>query len=108
MIESPLESEGKLAYDGLVALGPGVAERAHVYRWPLQQRPVDEGGRRGSLHVKCAVADERSLLISSANLTAHALTLNMEMGLLITGGLLPHQVAQHFESLIRAGTLLGV
>lgn len=108
VIESPLESEGKLAYDGLVALGPGVAERALVYRWPLQQRPVDEAGRHGSLHVKCAVADERVLLISSANLTSHALTLNMEMGLLITGGLLPHQVAQHFESLIRAGLLLVV
>jgi phosphatidylserine/phosphatidylglycerophosphate/cardiolipin synthase-like enzyme len=108
VIESPLESEGKVAYDGLAALGPSIAERARIHRWPLEARPVDDTGRHGSLHVKCAVADERTLLISSANLTAHAFTLNMELGLVVTGGSLPRQVTQHFAALIQANVLVKV
>jgi len=106
VLESPLESEGKVAYDGLAALGRSIAERAHIYRWPLEARPVDNSGKRGSLHAKCAVADESSLLISSANLTAYAFTLNMELGVVITGGSIPRQVAQHFATLIQAGVLV--
>lgn len=53
--------------------------------WPHEQLPVDERGKRGVLHSKCAVADERMLFVSSANLTEHALNLNMELGVLIQG-----------------------
>lgn len=108
VIESTLESDGKIAYDGLAAFGTDVAERATIYRWPLEMRAVDGKGRHGSLHAKCAVADGASLLISSANLTTHALTLNMEMGLLISGGALPHLVHQHFAALIQAGVLTSL
>ena len=48
-----------------------------TYRWPLERRPRDDEGRHGSLHAKCAVADRELLLISSANLTHYALSLNM-------------------------------
>ena len=64
--------------------------------------------RHGSLHAKCAVADAATLLISSANLTAYALSLNMELGLLVRGGPQPQEVAAHFTGLIQRGVLLPV
>jgi phosphatidylserine/phosphatidylglycerophosphate/cardiolipin synthase-like enzyme len=57
------------------------------------------------LHAKCALADREALLVASANLTEHALELNMEIGVLICGGPLPEQAAEHIDGLIREGTL---
>ncbi len=108
IVESPEASEGKVTFDGLRSLGTEVARRARVYVWPREKRPTDRHGHHGSLHVKCAVADESSLFISSANLTEFALTLNMEMGLLVRGGPLPRRVAQHFDGLISKGVLLPI
>jgi phosphatidylserine/phosphatidylglycerophosphate/cardiolipin synthase-like enzyme len=105
VIESPQASAGKVAYDGLAAFGPQVASHAEVYGWPIEQRPRDDEGRHGSLHAKCAVADRQLLLISSANLTHYALTLNMELGLLIRGGPQPREVDRHFQALIDRGAL---
>jgi hypothetical protein len=75
---------------------------------PLEKRPRDENGKPGILHVKCAVADGRWLFLSSANLTEYAFTINMELGLLVTGGNLPRQVQEHFDRLIEAGVLARV
>lgn len=100
ILESPETSDGKVAFAGLKALGEDVARMSTVYVWPLDRRPRDAAGRHGSLHVKCAVADENTALISSANLTEHALQLNMELGVLIRGGELPGRIAMHLERLI--------
>jgi phosphatidylserine/phosphatidylglycerophosphate/cardiolipin synthase-like enzyme len=89
----------------LAALGDAVAQRAEVYYWPAEQRPRNETEGQGVLHVKAAVADGRWMLLTSANLTEHAFTLNMEMGLLVTGGILPAQTERHFERLIEVGVL---
>ena len=97
--------EGENAYDTLLALGPQVANACQVYLWPRENRPCDETGKVGILHVKCAVADGRTLFLSSANLTEYAFTLNMEMGLLVTGGSLPGQIAAHFDQMIGLGLL---
>jgi phosphatidylserine/phosphatidylglycerophosphate/cardiolipin synthase-like enzyme len=82
-----------------------VARRAEVYYWPAEQRPRNEAEGQGVLHVKAAVADGRFLLLTSANLTEHAFTLNMEMGLLVSGGSLPAQAERHFEWLVESGVL---
>jgi phosphatidylserine/phosphatidylglycerophosphate/cardiolipin synthase-like enzyme len=84
----------------LLALGEAVAQRAEVYYWPAEQRPRNEEEGQGVLHVKAAVADGKLLLLTSANLTENAFTLNMEMGLLVSGGNLPAQVEKQFERLI--------
>lgn len=107
IIESAQASEGKIAYEAIDALGPDVAEMAAVYVWPMVKRPVDSWGHYGSLHAKCAVADDAVLFVSSANLTAYALTLNMELGLLVRGGAAPRAVADHFTRLIAQGVLEG-
>lgn len=108
VLESPDRIQGRCAYNTLTALGPSVASRCSVYLWPLEQRSRDEGGRSGILHVKCAVADSRCLFLSSANLTEYAFTLNMELGLLVTGGNLPGQVQEHFGQLFDDGMLVPV
>lgn len=51
------------------------------------------------------MADGQVVLISSANLTEYAMTLNMEMGVLLRGGEWPLRVEQHFERLMHTGML---
>jgi phosphatidylserine/phosphatidylglycerophosphate/cardiolipin synthase-like enzyme len=108
IVETPNRIEGQGAYDCLLALGRDVASACSVYYWPQENRGKDDNGKIGILHVKCAVADGDRMFLSSANLTDYAFTINMELGLLITGGKLPEQVEQHFERLISAGTLFRV
>lgn len=108
IIESAQASEGKITFEAIDALGPDVGTMASVYVWPLAQRMVDDQGRHGSLHAKCAVADEEVLFVSSANLTAYALTLNMELGLLVQGGSTPRAVVDHFSRLIAHGVIEAV
>ncbi len=76
------------------------------YVWPEDKRQLAPSGHKGAMHAKCAVADEHMLLVSSANLTEHALNINMEMGLLVRQGPAPRAVARHFEALMRGGTLV--
>jgi phosphatidylserine/phosphatidylglycerophosphate/cardiolipin synthase-like enzyme len=108
VIESSHASDGKIAYDALAALGSDVRRMAAVYIWPLERRPVDAAGHHGSLHVKCAVADDAVLLVSSANLTAYAFTLNMELGLLVRGGAIPGRVSAHLDRLIDQHILVAL
>lgn len=98
-LETPDMSEGRMAYDTLRAIGSDLIESATVYVWPLHNRPLSAAGKRGSLHAKVTVADEKRLLISSANLTDYAVTINMEMGVLIDGGNEPRRVASHLTRL---------
>jgi phosphatidylserine/phosphatidylglycerophosphate/cardiolipin synthase-like enzyme len=106
VIESPDRIEGQKAYSTLAALGPTVASRCSAYLWPIEGRFKGTAGKPGLLHVKCAVADRRWLFLSSANLTEQAFSINMELGVLITGGTTPAQVEAHFGKLIESGTLL--
>lgn len=108
VVETPDRLEGKNAYDTLAAFGPAVAAHCSVYLWPLENRQKDDSGKPGILHVKCAVADGRWLFLSSANLTEYAFTLNMELGLLVTGGDLPEQVENHFDRMIQKRVLARV
>jgi phosphatidylserine/phosphatidylglycerophosphate/cardiolipin synthase-like enzyme len=102
-LETPNASEGKMSLDTVRALGAAVAENAQLYVWPKEKRPLTEAGKYGSLHAKIALADDSNLLISSANLTGYALSLNMEMGLLVRGGETPLQVGHHLRYLVEQG-----
>lgn len=108
VVETPNRIDGQGEYDCLLALGGDVAAACSVYYWPQENRARDENGRVGILHVKCAVADGHRMFLSSANFTEYAFTINMELGLLVTGGRLPQQVEQHFERLIATGVLVRV
>ena len=105
IVETPDKLEGENEYSTLRALGDDVAACSAVYYWPKDRRGRDDNGKLGILHVKCAVADGRWLFLSSANLTGYTFAINMELGVLVTGGKLPGQVQEHFERLIVGGTL---
>lgn len=108
IFESPDASAGKTAFAGLDALGDELRSLSEIYLWPLEKRPKDSAGKHGSLHAKCAVADEEVLFVSSANLTEYALNLNMEMGLLVRGGELPGRAAGHLRRLVEEGVFVPV
>jgi len=103
--ESHDSSGGRLTHDAADSLGPELEGRVKCYEWPIERRPRNERGHTGVLHAKCALADREALLVASANLREHALDLNMEMGVLIRGGPLPEQAAEHIDGLIREGVL---
>ena len=46
------------------------------------------------------MADGRWLFLFSANLTEYAFTINIELGVAVSGGRLPGQVESHFDGLI--------
>lgn len=108
IVETPNKLEGENEYNTLRALGDDVAACSAVYYWPKEKRGQDDKGKLGILHVKCAVADGRWLFLSSANLTEYAFTINMELGVLVTGGKLPAQVLEHFDRLITKNMLAGI
>lgn len=99
IVETPETSDGKISF-GIGSLDDELVKRLAIFVWPLDKRITNEEGKYGSLHVKCAVADEKKLFISSANLTQYALTLNMEMGLLVHNKVLANQVTEHINGLI--------
>jgi len=108
VVETPDKLQGENEYSTLQALGEEVASCSTVYYWPPDQRQKAVGGKLGILHVKCAVADSQWLFLSSANLTQYAFTINMELGVLVTGGKLPRQVEENFDKLIRTAMLVSV
>lgn len=103
--ETPEAGAEKVPFGVLAGLGPEIAMRAQVLVWDKAKRPTDAEGRYGSLHMKCAMADRQHLFISSANLTEYALTLNMEMGVLIHNQNIACQVSEHIDDLIQQGIL---
>lgn len=108
IVETPDKIEGEGEYSTIKALGQEVAACSTVYFWPKENRPLGDNNKVGILHVKCAVADGNWLLLSSANLTQQAFTINMELGMLVRGGMMPNRVEQQFDRLIQSGQLKQV
>ena len=75
---------------------PG-AVRPKVYYDP---RSVEMNGPEGVLHAKAVVADEESVFITSANLTAAAWDRNIELGLLVRDRALAATTVVHFRTLV--------
>jgi phosphatidylserine/phosphatidylglycerophosphate/cardiolipin synthase-like enzyme len=82
--------------------------------WSGQRRPkvyFDPRGltmdakARAVLHAKCIVIDNTNALITSANPTPAAYDRNIEIGVVVRGGSIPQQIANHFSSLIETGAL---
>ena len=99
-----LESEDK---DGTSNFHDTI-QRLHVeipelvlYVWPRENRESIEGGF-ARVHAKCAVADQNTAFITSANLTSAGLDKNIEMGVNIKGGKIPSRIYQQFLGMIRS------
>ena len=76
---------------------------AQIYHWPKEKRPLDSGALP-VMHAKC-VANEKSFLISSANLTGQAVSSNMELGILHHDAEKAQELLKHFNTLIASGVL---
>lgn len=105
VLEDKDESAGKVSLNAFPALSGMVRGSAKAYVWPLEQRSRNEKGQHGSLHAKFVVADSCRLFVSSANLTDFALTLNIELGVLLNGGDAPRQAEENLNELIRTDVL---
>ena len=103
VLESVIESKGKLSHDAKAAFDV-LGSTVSFYVWPAELR-VSKGGGHAAMHAKCAVADRRMAFVTSANLTGAAMTDNMELGLVVRGGDVPKRIANHFDALIGAGAL---
>lgn len=104
VLEISEDQGGKVTFDPVHAMRaavPGI----DIYYWPVDQRTRTGRGEYGSLHAKCAVADDGVAFVTSANLTGYALELNMELGILVRGGSIPMRVYRQFDELIRRGVL---
>lgn len=106
ILETDEVGGGTLTMDAADAFS-ALHDVAEFYIWPADKRPALEHGK-ASLHAKAAVADDHTALVTSANLTGHALTQNMELGLLVRGGPIPRRLASHFRQLIAQGVLMRV
>ncbi|MFF3556109.1 phospholipase D-like domain-containing protein [Streptomyces tsukubensis] len=74
---------------------------ARLWHWPPDKR----GEPGAKTHAKLAVADRRTLLTTSANLTQSGVDRNIEAGTLIRGGSAPARAAEHVAELQRTGVL---
>jgi PLD-like domain len=68
--------------------------------WPASKRP-----HGAALHAKIIVVDDRTALITSANLTSRAMEANLECGILIRGGSQPRAIRDHITGLQAHGHL---
>lgn len=89
------------------------ADRLWAHDWPGTRRPrvfydpraLEPDGPAGVLHAKAVVADDESVFITSANLTAAAFDHNIELGLLLRDRALASTLVCHFQGLIDKGLL---
>jgi phosphatidylserine/phosphatidylglycerophosphate/cardiolipin synthase-like enzyme len=99
ILESPEESSGRYHAWGEVPFGK-LSEVGGVsfLSWPKEKRP--DGA---VLHAKAVVADGERALVTSANLTERAIDVNIELGLLVSGGRVPARLRAHVMSLMDGG-----
>jgi cardiolipin synthase A/B len=105
ILESAAAEGGNASDDPANAFAESVPD-AKVYRWPIDERGTTPSGNLPTLHAKCAVADDHTALLSSANFTAPAMESNIELGVLIKGLGIPQRLRTHFATLIARGTLV--
>jgi cardiolipin synthase A/B len=103
ILESAEDSGGRLSHDAAEAF-ESLRSAVEFYVWPSDRR---QSGVRGTgvLHAKAVIADSNTAFVTSANLTAHGLTENMELGLLVRGGAIPGRLTEHFDELIAHDSL---
>lgn len=95
LFESSEAFGGGVSFDVIGKMKTALPE-AVIYSWDHKT----DAYIGGKVHAKVAVADGEYCFISSANLTTHAMELNMEAGVTIRGGTIPLQLQTHLEALV--------
>lgn len=102
LLESSKAHGGKIDIDSIDAFKKAIPS-ANVYAWNSESKSFDRWN--GAVHAKCAVADGSLAFITSANLTRAAMENNMELGVLVRGGILPERLEQHLKALVTTRTV---
>jgi len=104
LLESSAAFGGGVSFDVIGKMKAALPD-ALVYSWDRKS----DAHIGGKVHAKVAVADEKQCFISSANLTTNAMELNMEAGVVISGGTIPAKLHQHLNALVttRVVSLVG-
>lgn len=100
LLESSTDHGGSLGVD------PAAIVRRHVpsailYAWTDRAPPFQDG----RVHAKVMVADEKIAFLTSANLTGHAMEINMEAGVVIVGGNIPVKLRAHLHALVETNII---
>ncbi|MBZ2187846.1 DISARM system phospholipase D-like protein DrmC [Alcanivorax sp. JB21] len=95
LLERSQSDGGSISFDAIAKMKVLVPE-AKIFTWGISSEPFSGG----SVHAKIAVSDDHRCLITSANLTGHAMEKNMEAGVLISGGIIPKALSNHLKSLV--------
>jgi len=95
LLESPKSLGGTLE-ENLIERMRERVPKAKFYVWRTRPEPF-VGGR---VHAKIALADDRIAFVGSANLTEHAVSKNMEAGILLSGGPIPQEIHEHLHALV--------
>jgi cardiolipin synthase len=106
LLESSADHGGQLDFDAVKLLRQEVPT-ATYYTW-RQEPSSGQSEKQGAVHAKCVVADGKAAFITSANLTGAAMEKNMELGLLVKGGHVPEQLAEHLEALSHSEIVVPV
>jgi hypothetical protein len=84
---------------GAAAAFRALEGKAKVWHWPQRHRPV-VGQSRAALHAKFIAADERAVLLGSANLTDRALVHNLEVGAVLREPQAVQRLVRHVRALM--------
>jgi phosphatidylserine/phosphatidylglycerophosphate/cardiolipin synthase-like enzyme len=90
------------------------SDRFWKHDWPGKNKPqvfydprsLDEDAPGAVLHAKAVVADDETVLVTSANLTEAAFDRNIELGLHLRDRALAKSISAHFRTLIEKNLLL--
>ncbi len=104
--ENPTSGGGKIPFGLRETLSPDLLNRIQIFVWPLENRTKDPTGRSGSLHIKAMIGDRHHLFLTNAHLMEYALSLNLELGILIYSPDLATQVIDLLDHLITSGTVV--
>ena len=100
LLESSAEHGGGVSIDSIGKMRE-ILPGAQILHWS-EKTDAFLGGK---VHAKVAVADSQECFLSSANLTGHAMEINMEAGLLISGGAIPRNMHEHLNALVATGII---
>jgi len=100
LLESSIDYGGHVNQNSIKMM-QDIFPSANIYTWSARA-DANISEKIGTIHAKCAIADDELAFITSANLTPSAMGRNVEMGVLIRGGKTPYELQKHLESLITA------
>jgi len=103
VLESSAADGGALrGTTGAEAAFTTLRDRAAFWHWPARHRPA-VGNSRAALHAKIIAVDQRTALITSANLTDRAMSHNIEVGVVLRDPGPVRRLVAHVTALMNPG-----